>query len=93
MTETSPSTPAQTGFFIAIPADVENHGTGIYSIARTPADAVKKAEMGTATPGIFIPAPATERLYRRILADGHFDNLCPAFRYGLVEGVADILDA
>lgn len=82
----------QIGFFIAIPADAERVGTGIYSIARTAPLAVAKAEIATESPGEFIAVPATERLYRRIVADRGFDNLSPAFPYGLVEGVADILD-
>lgn len=81
-----------TGHFIAIPADADRAGTGIYGIGIRPSFAIAEAFKATRVDAEqFIAVPATKRLYQRIEAEG-FNNLTPAFRYGLVEGVADILD-
>lgn len=81
-----------TGHFIAIPANAERAGTGIYGIGIRPSFAIADAFKATRVDAEqFIAVPATKRLYQRIEAEG-FNNLTPAFRYGLVEGVADILD-
>lgn len=97
MTESAATMPLRdllrsTGHFIAIPADAEAVGTGIYGIGIRASFAIAEAVKATRADGErFVAVPATERLYRRIEAEG-FDNLAPAFRYGVIEGVADIID-